>query len=134
MDETVETCAMFNSADFPTRPGSFRRAARTIGSSFIIVADALEAVDHRGVIAAAERAADLDELHAQQLAHEVHRDLARHGEILGARLGAKAFGRDAPFLRDGLLDGGGVERRAAPGLPVRRLELVAQRLARELDA
>src|SRR6185312_17321555 len=58
---------------------------------------ALKAVNHRRVIASAEGGADLDELHAEELAHEVHRDLPRDGEVLGARLGAQAFGGDPPL-------------------------------------
>ena len=83
------------------------------GSSFIIADDALEAVDDGRVIAAAERRSDLDELHPEQLAHQVHRDLSRDGEILRARLGAQPFVGDAPLLRHGLLDREGVERRTA---------------------
>src|SRR3954466_5175247 len=39
-----------------------------------LAADFIDAVNHGRVIAAAERLADLDELHLQQLAREIHRD------------------------------------------------------------
>src|ERR1051325_1661674 len=78
-------------------------------------------VNHGRVIASAERLADLDELHLEHLAREVHRDLARHGERLDARLGAEALGRDAPAPSHDVLDlvngGAGLGRRARPFLP-----------------
>ena len=66
--------------------------------------DALEAVDDSRVIASAEGVADFDELEAQEFANEEHRDLPRHGELLGAALGAQAFDVDAEFPRDELLN------------------------------
>jgi hypothetical protein len=63
-------------------------------------------MNDRGVVAAAERVADFDELERQQLSTEVHRHLARYGELLGARLGAKTVRRDPPFPGHDLLDGG----------------------------
>ena len=77
--------------------------------------DALEAVDDGGVIAAAERVADLDQLHAEQLAHQVHRDLARHGEILRARLGPKASVVTPHSFATACWIANGVERRTAAG-------------------
>src|SRR5690242_2188022 len=66
--------------------------------------DALEAVDDGGVIAAPKRAPDLDELHAEELAHQEHGDLARDREVLRARLRSKPFRRDTPVFGDRLLN------------------------------
>ena len=44
------------------------------------------------IIQTAERLADLDELHPQHVAREVHRHLARDRQRLGAHLRAQAFG------------------------------------------
>src|SRR5438093_8107332 len=92
-------------------------------------------VNHRRVIAPAERLADLDELHLQHLAREVHGDLARHGERLDARLGAQALRRDAPAARDDILHL--VDGRARLGLRAGALlagaDLVGQGLAGEVD-
>src|SRR5690606_16614645 len=60
--------------------------------------DLLDRVDHRRMVAAAEQPADLDEREAEELAHQVHGDLARDREILGAPLGAERLDRHAPRL------------------------------------
>src|SRR5438445_3983532 len=49
--------------------------------------DLVHAVNHCGVIPAAERLADLDELHLKHVARQVHGHLTRNGERLGAGLG-----------------------------------------------
>src|SRR5437899_5503285 len=51
-----------------------------------LTADLVDAVDHGRVIAPAEGLADLDELHAEEVARQEHGHLARHGEALGAGL------------------------------------------------
>src|SRR5215470_3536820 len=56
------------------------------------------------MVASAERLSDLDELHVEHFAREIHRDLPRHGEALDARLRAQSFRRDAPATRDDVLN------------------------------
>src|SRR2546426_12292560 len=75
--------------------------------------DLVHAVNHRGVVPAAERLPDLDELHAQHVPREVHRHLARDGERLGPRLGAESLGCDAPAARDHFLHAVDAGRRLA---------------------
>src|SRR6476646_10916304 len=94
---------------------------------------ALERMDDGGMIAAAESRSDLDQLHSEQFAHQVHRDLPRHCQILRARLGAEPLVGDVPLLRHRLLDREAVERRTARCFARERFELVAQGLARHLD-
>src|SRR5690606_34503523 len=59
---------------------------------------------HGRVVAAAERLADLDQRDVQQLAHQVHRDLPRHRELLGALLRYEPVDGDAELLRHALAD------------------------------
>src|SRR5258706_7560965 len=97
----------------------------------------VDAVNHRGVIAAAERLPDLHELHAQHVAREVHRDLARNGERLGPGFGAESLRRHAPAPGHDLLDAVDAPRRLAaaaiPGPLVALADLVRERLAPHLD-
>src|SRR5215207_5460376 len=69
-----------------------------------LTAHLVHAVNHGGVIAAAEGLADLDQLHLQQLAREIHRDLARHRQGLDPRFRPEALRRHAPAPRHHLLD------------------------------
>src|SRR5215218_9332011 len=64
----------------------------------------LQAVDHGGVITSAERGADLDELKAEELPHQIHGDLPRSGECLRPGLRAEASRGHSPFLGDWLLN------------------------------
>src|SRR5439155_5803807 len=97
----------------------------------------VHAVNYRGVIPAAERLADLDELHAQHVARQVHRHLAGDGERLGPRFGAESLRGDAPAARDHFLHTVDAGRRLAPPAVPRSLlalaDFVRQRFARELD-
>src|SRR2546421_4553091 len=92
-------------------------------------------VNDRRVIPPAERLPDLDELHAQHVAREIHRHLAGDGQRLGPGLGPQALGRDSPAARHHLLHAIDARRRLAGVAP--RLfsltDLVRERVARELD-
>src|SRR5437868_5270127 len=74
----------------------------------------VHAVNHGRVIAPAERLADLDELHLQELPREIHGDLAGHGERLDPRLGAEPLRRDTPPTRDHFLHPVDGRERLAP--------------------
>src|SRR6476661_191336 len=94
----------------------------------------VHAVNHRGVVAAAERLADLDQLHLEQFAREIHRDLSRHGERLDARLRAKPLGRDTPATGHDFLDLVDRGQRLGRGHAIlARADPVAQGLAGQLD-
>ena len=111
---------MWEDLRFPTRSTSavqiregFPQTLNTAVERGILVDqrfDALEAVDHRRVVAATECIADFHELHAEELADEKHCNLTGHRELLGAALGAESFDIDAELARDGLLDRLHVER------------------------
>ena len=64
-------------------PQRFQHAAHLVdtrpktGLACHVFGDAIQRVDDRGVVAPAERVADLHELQRQQLAAQVHRHLAR---------------------------------------------------------
>src|SRR5688500_158703 len=47
------------------------------------LSDTLEAVNHRRMVASSEGRPDLDELEPEELADQIHRDLAWRGERLG---------------------------------------------------
>ena len=83
------------------------------------------------MIAAAERRADLDQLHAEHLAHEEHGHLPRHCQVLRSRFGAESFRGDAPLLGHGILDR--VARQPSGSGRRERTQLVPQRIARQLD-
>src|SRR5579863_886901 len=84
---------------------------RKIGVGGVFGCNAVEAVNDSGVIAAAERVADFDELDVEQLAAEEHRDLAGGGECFGPGFGLETIGSDAPFLCDRVLN----DRNGQPG-------------------
>ena len=99
--------------------------APELGALLHHVGHALARVDDGGVVAPAERLADLDELEAEHLARELHRHLAGDGEVLGAGLRAKSLGSDSPLLSDGLLDCLGLEAYGCWTSMLARSELVS---------
>src|SRR5690242_5878340 len=64
--------------------------------------DLVDGVDDRRMVPPAERLPDLDELHAQHIAREIHRYLARNGERLRPGLGTQALAGHAPPPRHDL--------------------------------
>ena len=101
-----------------------------------LVLDLVEAMDDGGVVPAAERLSDLDELHAEEVPGQVHRHLPGDRQPLGPGLGAQPLGGDAPAARHDLLYP--VDGRRGPaashgvGVPG-RLDLVRQGLAGQFD-
>src|SRR5438445_1507728 len=89
------------------------------------------------MIAPAERLPNLDQLHTQHVACEVHRHLAGNGECLGPCLRAQTLRRDAPAARHHLLHAIDARRRptraAVPGSFLTLADLVRERFARQLD-
>src|SRR3954468_3767159 len=73
---------------------------------------------------------DLNELQTEQLAHQVHGDLAWSSECFGPRLGPKSLCRDSPLFGNGLLNGIGVETNDGCGRRFTGAELIPQRLPR----
>src|SRR5215204_3104755 len=66
--------------------------------------DLARRVDHGGVIAPAELLADLRQRRVGELAREVHRDLARVHDVLGALVAAELLEREPEAVGDGFLD------------------------------
>ena len=75
-------------------------------SSFADRLRPVEGMDDGGVVSPAKGIADFDQLQRQQFTAEQHGDLTRHRQHLGAGLRLEPFGRDAPFLGHGGLNGG----------------------------
>src|SRR6185436_19991183 len=66
--------------------------------------DLARRVAHGGVVAPPELLADLRQRRVRELAREVHRDLARVDDVLGALVAAELLEREPEAVADGLLD------------------------------
>src|SRR5690606_27188430 len=78
------------------------RTERVIDADVFL--DLVDRMDHGRVVAAAERLADLDQRNVEQLAHQVHRDLAWHGQLLRPLLRDQSVDGDAELPGDALAD------------------------------
>src|SRR5919206_4006022 len=81
---------------------------RYLASEFVVdgrfTGDLVARVENRGMVAPAELCADSKQRYVRLLAHEEHRDLARHDDALVALLAAQRVHLDAVVVRDRLGD------------------------------
>src|SRR5437762_2906992 len=95
----------------------------------------VDRVDHGRVVPSSERLTDLHQLHAQHVARQIHRDLSRDRQRLGAGLGAQPLGRHPPATGHHFLDAIDARRglRAVARGVLSLSNLVRERLTGELD-
>src|SRR5258708_30693455 len=93
--------------------------------------DPVQTVDNRRMIPPSKCSANFHELHAEELAHEMHRNLPGCRESLCARLRAEPLRRYTPFPRNAHLNC--LRGKAGERGRISKTNLVAERGSREVD-